>query len=112
MAAEAQLKILEISHNKILIIAQSAKEEVCERSEEELVDMTEDMQYNKGCLQRMAQALMAHEIMWEAMEAAEKSSSKLIKLQPVALRWVALQERSKAASGRLQSHQAIYTDHW
>jgi hypothetical protein len=81
MAAKTQLKILEISHNKTLIIAQSAKEEVSERSEEELVDMTEDMQYNKGCLQRMAQALMAHENMWKAMEATEKSSSKLIKLQ-------------------------------
>jgi hypothetical protein len=49
MAAETQLKILEISHNKIPITAQSAKEEVSERSEEGLVDMTEDTQYNKGC---------------------------------------------------------------
>jgi hypothetical protein len=50
-------------------------EEVGNKSEEELMDMTDDMQYHKGCSQKMVQTLMnsqdlelaskAHEIMLE-----------------------------------------------
>ncbi len=29
-----------------------------ERNEEELIDLTEDVQYNKGCLQKMTLTLM------------------------------------------------------
>jgi hypothetical protein len=65
-------------------------EEGCKRSKEELIDMSKDVQYNKGCSQKTAQtdsqdadpASRAHEIMLlEAMEAARRSASKLRKLQ-------------------------------
>jgi hypothetical protein len=67
------------------------EEEGGDRSEEELIDMMDDMQYNKGCLRKMAQTLMdlqdqelankAHAIMLKAMEIAEKITSKLWKIQ-------------------------------
>jgi hypothetical protein len=63
------------------------EEEGGDRSGDELIDMMDDMQYNKGCLRKMAQTLMdsqdqelankAHAI----MEIAEKITSKLRKIQ-------------------------------
>ncbi len=57
------------------------------KSEGELIDMTGDVQYNRGCLQKMAQILMdlqdleiaskAHGIMLEVMEAAPNSASSV-----------------------------------
>lgn len=56
-----------------------------------LFDMTEDVQYNKSCLQKMVQALMdsqglglastAHKIILEVMEAVQKGANKFRKLQ-------------------------------
>jgi hypothetical protein len=68
------------------------------RSEEELIDMMQDVQYNRA--QKMAQFLMdwqglemaskAHEIKPETMEAQQKSASQLRKLQREAdrFRWL------------------------
>jgi hypothetical protein len=52
------LKILEISQDNLVSIAQTMEEEGGDRSEDELIDMMDDMQYNKGCLRKMAQTLM------------------------------------------------------
>ncbi len=38
--------------------AQSVEEKVGERSEEELIDMSKNVQYNRDCLQKLAQMLM------------------------------------------------------
>ncbi len=75
------------------------------RSKEGLTGMADDVQYNKGCLQQLAETLMdsqdmklarkAHETMLEAIKATQKSGSKLRKLQQEAPRlqraqkWVA-----------------------
>ncbi len=62
------------------------EEETGDRNEEELIDMTDNMLYNKGCSQKMAQTPMNsqdpqlagkdHEFMLEAMDRAQKSTSK------------------------------------
>jgi hypothetical protein len=90
-ATKTQLKILESSVDRLVYIAQYLKEELVEISEKELIDISENVQYNKGCSWKMVQKKMdshdpelvsrVQEVMQEAMELAQRSASKLRKLQ-------------------------------
>jgi hypothetical protein len=90
-APKTQLKILESSVDRLVYIAQYLKEELVEISEKELIDISENVQYNKGCSWKMVQKKMdshdpelvsrAQEVMQEVMELAQRSASKLRKLQ-------------------------------
>ncbi len=54
-----QLKAVNQILNKVTkAAAQSAEEKVGERSEEELIDMSKNVQYNRDCLQKLAQRLL------------------------------------------------------
>jgi hypothetical protein len=54
-----QLKAVNQILNKVMkATAQSVEEKVGERSEEELIDMSKNVQYNRDCLQKLAQMLM------------------------------------------------------
>jgi hypothetical protein len=74
-----------------LDIAQLMDDEAEEKSEEEQVEMTDQVQYNQNCTQQIARLLLdskdpemasrAHEVMIEANEAAQGSTSKLRMLQ-------------------------------
>jgi hypothetical protein len=48
--AENQLKILQICRNRLVDTAQSVEEELGERSEEDLINVSSDMQYEKRLL--------------------------------------------------------------
>jgi hypothetical protein len=48
--AENQLKILQNCRDRLIDTAQSMEEEVGERSEEDLIDVSNDMQYEKSWL--------------------------------------------------------------
>jgi hypothetical protein len=48
-AAKTSLKILDNMRDKLLCIAQSMKEGTSDRSEEKLINMTDDVLYKKGC---------------------------------------------------------------
>jgi hypothetical protein len=84
---KTQFSILENNRHKLVSIAKSMEERAGNRSEEELIDMTDDVQYNKGCSQKLAITLMdsqdvklarkARETMLEAIKATQKSGSKL-----------------------------------
>jgi hypothetical protein len=50
IAAEIQLKILKSSHDRLVNIAHTLEEEVGERSEEELIDMSDGVQNKCGAL--------------------------------------------------------------
>ncbi len=86
-AAETQLRILETSRHQLLSIAQSMKEETGDKSEEELCDMTIKVLYNRSRSQNMVRTLIgsqdqqlankAHDIMLEAVEAAQRNTSEL-----------------------------------
>jgi hypothetical protein len=86
-AAETQLRILEINRHQLLSIAQSMKEETGDKSEKELSDMTIKVLYNRSCSQNMVRTLIgsqdqqltnkAHDIMLEAVEAAQRNASEL-----------------------------------
>jgi uncharacterized membrane protein YccC len=54
-----QLKAVNQILNKVMkATAQSVEEKVGERSEEELIDMSKNVQYSRDCLQKLAQMLM------------------------------------------------------
>ncbi len=61
-AAETQLNILESSWDKLVSIAQSVEEEAGDRNEEEPIEITDNVLYNKGCLQKMTQTWWTHRI--------------------------------------------------
>jgi hypothetical protein len=51
------VEILETIHDILAGIAQSTEEEAGYRSGEELINLSEDVQYNRSCKQKMAKML-------------------------------------------------------
>ncbi len=84
---ETYLKILKSGRDKLVNIAEAVPAEMEDRSEDELVEVNEEILYNKGCLQNMAQMLLdsresevtrlAYAVLEETKKATNQSSNKI-----------------------------------